>query len=601
MTRKLANKTVLMIIMLIVVASASIAVSQTESKPDVIIVGTGIAGLSAALEMARGGARVQLIDMWSVFGGHAVMSTGGLAIVGSATQRKQNITDSPELAKKDFRDWGEDPDPHWVDYYAENSNEMIGEWLAALGVTWSGVVQPPGNSVPRFHQTEGRGLGLVGPVYREVLKYPNVTFRWNLKVTELLQEDGSIVGVRGEDMRTGANSIISANHVLLATGGFQSNLEMVFDNWPEHLPKPETMLIGSGLNSVGSGHELARKVGASFHRMDHQWNYATGLPHPGYPGEGRALSTSIADSIWVNSRAERFVNELGGTKVVFPAVVREEPATYWAIFDKDGKHSIFVSGSGWQDFDLVQTEILENRALTTKANSIAELGSKIGLDAATLERTVQRFNNMIDRGVDEDFDRFNQDDEMAPSAAISEAPFYGMQLYPMTRKSMGGIQIDHGGRVVNQTGQPILGLYAAGEATGMAGVNGWASLEGTFLGPSLLTGRVAGRTILTEIAKTRELQSLSPRNLPAETAPSNAASTADIACQHCHQMPALLSNQRKGYAHFERVHRLVQEREHECETCHSGMNPYDPVRHKIDRFAQVDICQNCHLAVEYAE
>jgi len=590
-----------MIVVLVAVTGASTALSQSESKPDVIIVGTGIAGLSAALETARGGARVQLLDMWSVFGGHAVMSTGGLAIVGSPTQRQQNVTDTPELAKKDFRDWGEDPDLYWVDYYAENSNEMIGEWLAALGVTWLKAVQPPGNSVPRFHETEGRGLGLVGPVYREVLKYPNVTLRWNFKVTELLQEDGRIVGVRGEDMRSGEASSIGASHVLLATGGFQSNLEMVFDNWPKHLPKAETMLVGSGLNSVGSGHELARKVGAGFHRMDHQWNYASGLPHPGYPGEGRALSTNITDSIWVNSRAERFVNELGGTKVVFPAVVREEPATYWAVFDEDGKHSIFVSGSGWQDFDLVQAEILDNPALTTKANSIAELGSKIGLDSTTLERTVQRFNNMIDRGVDQDFDRFNHDDVLAPSAAISEAPFYGMQLYPMTRKSMGGIRIDHGGRVVNQAGRPIPGLYAAGEATGMAGVNGSAGLEGTFLGPSLLTGRVAGRTILKEIANTRKLLSPSPRHPVSETTPSDAASSPEIACQQCHDMPALLSHERKGYAHFERVHRLAQERGDECKTCHSGMSPYNPVRHKIDRFAQVDICQRCHLAVEYAE
>ncbi len=601
MTRKLANETVLIIVMLIVVASASIAVSQTESKPDVIIVGTGIAGLSAALETARGGARVQLIDMWSVFGGHAVMSTGGLSIVGSATQRKQNIMDSPELAKKDFRDWGEDPDPHWVDYYAENSNEMIGEWLAALGVTWSGAVQPPGNSVPRFHQTEGRGLGLVGPVYREVLKYPNVTFRWNLKVTELLREDGRIVGVRGEDMRTGTISVVRADYVLLATGGFQSNLEMVFDNWPEHLPKAETLLIGSGLNSVGSGHKLARKVGASFHRMDHQWNYARGLPHPSYPGEGRALNTTIGDSIWVNSGAERFVNELGSTKVRFPALVRQEPATYWAIFDEDGKHSINVSGSGWQDFDLVQAKILENPALTTKANSIAELGSKVGLDPTTLEQSVQRFNNMIERGVDEDFDRFNQDDELAPSAAISEAPFYAMQLYPMTRKSMGGILIDHGGRVVDKAGEVIPGLYAAGEVTGMAGVNGSAGLEGTFLGPSLLTGRVAGRTILAAIADTRDLLMPTPRQLPTKAVPSDAASTAEIACQQCHDMPALISQQRKGYAHFERVHGLVQDRDYECETCHAEMHPYSPVQHKIDRFAQVDICQRCHLAVEYVE
>ena len=590
-----------MFTMLVAVVSTPLAVSQSEPEPEAIVIGTGIAGLSAALELARGGARVQVIDMWSVFGGHAVMSTAGLAIVGSETQRKQNVTDTPEIAKRDFHEWGEDPDPYWVDFYSENSNEMVGEWLAELGVTWSMAVQIPGNSVPRFHLTEGRGLGLVGPIYREVLKFPNVIFRWNFKITELLQEDGRIVGVRGEDMRTGLASTIDGNRVLIATGGFQSNLEMVFENWPEHLPKAETMLVGSGLNSVGAGHELARQVGATFHRMDHQWNYGSGLPHPGYPGEGRALSVDVGDSIWVNAQAERFVNEHGSVKERFPAVVRQEPASYWAVFDEDGKRSIFVSGSGWQDFDVLQAQILENPELTTKANSMAELGSKIGLDPVSLESTVQRFNDMMERGVDEDFGRFDHNDETAPTAAITDAPFYAMQLFPMTRKSMGGILIDHGGRVVNEAGQPIKGLYAAGEATGMAGINGSAGLEGTFLGPSLLTGRVAGQTILAEIANTRELLPPTPGHIATEKPTSDVGSTAKITCQQCHDLPVLLSQERNGYAHFERVHQLVQDHQYDCETCHAGMLPYDPQRHQVDRFTQVNICQRCHLAVEYAE
>jgi predicted oxidoreductase len=597
----MSRKTGIVVSILVLLSGTHLASSQSEPDPDAIIIGTGIAGLSAALELGRGGAQVQVVDMWSVFGGHAVMSTGGLAIVGSETQRRMNVVDTPEIAKQDFFEWGEDPDPYWVDFYVEKSNEMIGEWLAELGVTWSGAIRIPGNSVPRFHLTDGRGLGLAGPVYRETLKHSNIVYRWNFKVTELLLKEGRIVGIRGEDMRTGAESTLNASNVVVATGGFQSNLEMVFDNWPEHLPKAETMLIASGLNSVGSGHELVREVGGSFHRMDHQWNYGTGMPHPHYPGEGRALSTSVNDSIWVNSQAERFVNESGSVKEQFPAVVKQEPATYWAIFDEDGKYSAGASGSGWQDFEVIQAEILDNDDLTIEAESIQALAKEIGLDPERLEQTVQRVNAMIERGVDEDFGRFDSSDELPADAAISQPPFYAIQMYPMTRKSMGGILIDLGGRVVNEDGRAIDGLYAAGEATGMAGINGWAGLEGTFLGPSLVTGRVAGQTILAEVARSRELVPSSPRELTSEAGSSAPPATAEIACEQCHNISSLLAQQRSGYDHFQRVHERVQERNFDCAACHADMQPYNPLSHRTDRFAQVDICQRCHLAVEYAE
>ena len=106
------------------------------------------------------------------------MSGGGVAIVGSDLQLEMGIVDSPEIATQDFFEWGEDPDPYWVDYYAQHSRIELGQWLESLGVRWTGVNPQFGNSVPRFHRTNGRGLGLVTPIYRQVLRYPNVNFRW---------------------------------------------------------------------------------------------------------------------------------------------------------------------------------------------------------------------------------------------------------------------------------------------------------------------------------------------------------------------------------------------------------------------------------------
>ena len=571
--------------------------AQTSSEPDVVIVGAGISGLAAALESARGGLTVTVVDMWSIFGGHAVMSTGGLSISGTEFQREQGIVDSPDLHAEDFLAWGEDADPDWVEYYANNSRTWIGDWLEALGVEWEAVFQPAGNSVPRFHLTKGRGLGLVAPIYREVLRYPNVTFRWNFKITELIVEQGRVAGVHGEDLRTGEQDEIRVAHVLLATGGFQSNLEMVRRFWPDELEEPTDLLVGSGLNSEGSGILLAEQAGAALHRMDHQWNYPWGLPHPSYPGEGRALSANNRASIWVNFQGERFVNEQQSPRYTFPAVVAQRPSSYWAIFDEDGKDSFFISGSGWSDPARVQTEVLDNADLTNVASSLEGLADAIGVDSVKLNATVRRFNELVERGVDEDFGRFDSDDELPASAKIESAPFYAIQFFPMTRKSMGGISVDRATRVVRDDGSIIPGLYASGETTGFAGINGSAGLEGTFLGPSLLTGRVAGQTIVADVAETRALSLPEPIALPAAAERVEIGAADAAACGVCHSLPQLL-NEREGYAHFERVHRIVFDEQQICTTCHAEMSPFNASSHRIDRFAQTENCMQCHLADE---
>ncbi len=577
--------------------TGSPAHSQTHQDPDVIVVGAGISGLSAALEAARGGLEVQFVDVWSVFGGHAVMSGGGVAVIDSDFQRAQGIEDTPELASEDFFNRGDDPDPYWVDYYTQNSRTELGQWLESLGVRWLSLNPQPGNSVRRFHRTDGRGLGLVTPIYREVLRHANVSFRWNFRVTELLVEQGRVVGVRGENTRSGEADELRAPRVLLATGGFQSNLEMVRRFWPAHLAEPGELLIGSGLNSVGSGHDLAREVEAGFHRMDHQWNYPWGLPHPQYPGEGRALAARNEVSIWVNADGQRFVNELADPTVLLAAVVAQSPSTYWAIFDDDDNERFYVSGSGWDNFRRIREEILDNALLTTQAATLAELAGAIGQDAGGLETTVARYNAMVDQGRDEDFGRFASADDLVALARIDQPPFYAIQFFPMTRKSMGGVMVDRQMRVVHEDGTPIPGLYASGELTGFAGVNGSAGLEGTFLGPAILTGRVAGRTLLREVAETRELRQPELRietGLPPLTlSPAESAS-----CDGCHRLEELVANPRPGYAHFERVHRAVIAEQQNCGECHRELSPFDASGHVIDRQSQTQNCVHCHLVVE---
>ncbi|MFP6763009.1 MAG: FAD-dependent oxidoreductase, partial [Planctomycetaceae bacterium] len=136
----------------------------------VLVVGAGISGLTAALELGRGGAEVTVVDMSSVFGGHAVMSQGGVSVIGTTLQQEAGLHDNAEMAYRDFLAWGEDADPDWVRYYVDHSRIEIYEWLLQLGVRFESVLTAPGNSVDRFHQPAGRGIALVTPIYEACLK-----------------------------------------------------------------------------------------------------------------------------------------------------------------------------------------------------------------------------------------------------------------------------------------------------------------------------------------------------------------------------------------------------------------------------------------------
>ena len=229
---------------------------NSPRNADVIIVGAGISGLATALDLGRGGAKVMVVDMASVFGGHAVMSQGSTSIVGTPAQQEAGINDSPDLAFQDFHTWGEDPNTEWVRYYVDHSRTEIYDWLIELGVRFSEVVASSGNTVPREHQPVGRGIGLVSPIYRACLELENIQFLWNVKVEQLLIESERVAGVRVRELRNGNEMELRASGVVLATGGFQNNLDMVREYWPAEFRFPDRVLGGCGNNSVGSGDRM---------------------------------------------------------------------------------------------------------------------------------------------------------------------------------------------------------------------------------------------------------------------------------------------------------------------------------------------------------
>lgn len=572
-----------------VALSLSVQVSpvRADPPPDIIVVGAGIAGLSTALEAARGGARVTVVELSSVFGGHAVMSGGNLCIVATPLQEKFKISDSAELAAADFRNWGEDADPGWVRYYVERSRAEIYDWVTPMGVEFSFVVPHDGNTVPRLHFTRGKGLALVAPIYRECLK-AGVQFAWNHEVVDLVVERGRVAGVTARELRSGQRRKFNAGAVVLATGGFQSNLQMVRRHWPEWLPSPQRLLSGAGRYATGSGHAIAERAGAALVNLDHQWNYAIGLPDPRDPARQRGLAAFNPAAIWVNADGKRFVNEFAGAKTSAAALLRQKGQTYWSIFDEAAKRSLGVTLAGWSDFQQIERVIFDNPELVKSAPALPELAAKIGVPPAALAETIERYNRQVAERRDTDFGRFGPTTNPKP-AAIEKPPFYAARFFPITRKSMGGVRIDLSCRVLNVNGKPIPGLYAAGEVAGFGGINGKAALEGTFLGPSIVTGRVAARTILAALP--RRVRAQPPRALlPTE----RDAAFPDSACTGCHNLDLLLARTRPGYWHFEKSHRAVVDRSLSCHACHAELHPYIRRAHRINRASQIDNCKSCH-------
>jgi predicted oxidoreductase len=598
------KRTILVVAVVAVLASVSwlawLRFHERVVRADVLVVGAGISGLSAAYEAGYGGARVAVAEMSSVFGGNAVMSEGGLFIVDTPLQDELGFNDSTELAERDMLAWGEDSDPAWVRTFIRSSRSEIYDWLSGLGVEFTALRQQSGNHVPRFHENLERGLGITRPIYRECLRNPNIQFYWNTRIEKLLTRDGVVTGAAGVNLRTGGPVRFEARAVVLATGGFQGNERLVREHWHEGWPQPGRLLLGATPNSDGAGLQMGVDAGGATHRLDHQWHYPFGVPDPRFPGENRAVSVRNLNALWINAQGERFVNEWMASRYTVEAVVRQKPATYWLVFDAKGVDDLRYSGTDWADVKLATTLLVDNPSITKRGATWAELAHNAGLPADRLEATVARYNRMVEQGEDADFHRFGKQALKpwllvfpAPAPrALATPPFYAMQAFAMTRKNMGGLKIDLDCRVLDARAKPIPGLFAVGEVAGLGGVNGRAGLEGTFLGPSIVQGRRAGRFVAAAVRSGAPVERRATAEPPAGEAQSGSGS---LACRMCHTLPMGFFASRSGFWHFGRAHRMANDRGYDCRRCHGEIEMLRPWRHRIDRMAELSRCGLCHL------
>ena len=335
---------------------------------------------------------------------------------------------------------------------------------------------------------------------------------------------------------------------------------------------------------------MAGHAGAAFAHINRQYIYINGLVDPRDPSGTHALTAGNEYSMWVNAQGRRFTNETGFDKKILVDLLHQKPASYWAIFDETTRDKFGVRGAAWLKNPVQGNPVLDNPEAAKKARSIEELAAMAGLPADALMQSVKRFNAMVEAGEDTDFHRFGPGDH--GQHKIEQAPFYAVQMFPMTRKSMGGIAVDHQARALNPQGQVITGLYAVGELNGSVGINGKHGMDGMFLGPAIITGRLAGRSIAAAYGKNPESPGVAAQPVPAsepraEAGPWQATLTAG-------NLESMLASPRKGYWHFEVSHRLVLERRYACTRCHSARLPFAPVNDREGKLTQARICTNCH-------
>ena len=464
-------------------------------ETDVAIVGGGGAGIAAGIEARDAGARAIAFERDSEPGGAAIISGGGCLIVGSPLQKQHGIDDTPDLAFNDWMTWGgPSADEVWARYYIEHSLHDLYHWAEGLGATWSDLKEQEGNTVVRWTRSDRNGLGLMTHLI-DGFRQKGGEIVTDTEITGLSRAYGRVTGIEGRNTKTGKPVSVISKTVVMTTGGFNSNRDMVLEFNPAL--GNDMVLEGSGRNSTGTGHKMVRQVGGYLTHMDHIWFYVYATPDYRDPAQRRGLPFRLVPgNIWVNQQGRRFHNEArSGGNSASPALMAQSPRHAWAIMDTPMTATMEIADPYYRDGDKVArgkvVELLNSSPYIRKADTLADLANKMRVDQAAFLGTVERYNKACAQRLETE-PEFGK--PLKASKAFDTPPYYAVQIFPLARKNFGGVKTDLQCRVLDKHFEPIVGLYAAGELCGMAGghINGRAGLEGTMLGPSVFSGRVAG-------------------------------------------------------------------------------------------------------------
>lgn len=442
---------------------ASDTVEEIEMETQVLVIGGGIAGISAALEAADNGAQVMLIEKMPALGGSTIRSGGEILAAESPHQEAFGVEDSAEDFAEYLIEVGEGGvDEEFIRYIADHSGENI-QWLMDNGVVFIDGVFDTHSTIAygRRHIAEEGGAGIILPL-EEQMAERGVEVLKSTPAISLIEENGEVVGAMATNDE-GDEITILADAVILATGGYTRNEELMAQYHPTH----ENYSINTGEGNTGDGIIMGEELGAELIMPDGGIDLAVN-PHT-YFGYGEE-----AKGLFVSPEGERFMDESRFHFQRSRIMNEMKIDNVWYIFDE----TVYD--------ERVQLSIDDGFAF--EADTVEELAELTGMDSTVLLETVEEYNRMAEAGEDEDF---NKDPEfMTP---ITEGKFYAANLMTGNSGSHGGLKITLDGEVVDTNGDVIPGLYAAGEVSSGQILNIGYPGSGTAIISYLTIGRNAGQ------------------------------------------------------------------------------------------------------------
>jgi fumarate reductase flavoprotein subunit len=482
---------------------------------DVVVVGAGGAGMTAAITAAAEGKTVVILESQSMVGGNSVRATGGMnagktvyqdenefgesagvekTLKTAAEKYADNETitalaktvseqwaayqanptgyfDSVELMELDTMIGGKGiNDPELVETLCENSADAI-DWLDEHGITLHNVSSFGGASVKRIHRpvnAEGKTVSVGSymiPLLQENCEKAGVKMMLDTTATKILTDaNGAAVGVKATGA-SGETVTVNAKAVVLASGGFGANLDMVV----KYKPELKGFMTTNAPGIQGQGIEMAQAIGAATVDMDQI------QIHPTVEANTAALITEGLrgdGAILINEEGQRFIDEVGTRDVVSAAEIAQTGSYSWLVVDQ-----AMVDASS-----VIQGYI--KKGYTVTGATYEELGKAMGVDAAAFAETMEKWNGYVEAKNDPDFGRTSF------ANPLNTAPYYAVKVTAGVHHTMGGLKINANTEVLNEKGEVIPGLFAAGEVTG--GVHGANRLGGNAVADFTVFGRIAG-------------------------------------------------------------------------------------------------------------
>lgn len=481
------------------IALTGVAQARTSDEPkqwdatyDVIVIGSGFAGLAAALEAKKADANVVVLEKMVTPGGNSIINGGILTATGCPQQKMHGIEDSPELLEKDILAAG-----LYMNYMPKvrllaQSALSNYEWtIKELGVEYlpDAIGQEGGHSVPRYVTTKnGSGSGIVNQQLKRC-KELGIPVQTKCFVEHIIRaKDGRVVGLEVREgykfpkKDSGKTKFLKANKgVVLCYGGFAADVKYRMYQDPKLSDKLDST------NQPGATSELWREtsnIGAL--QVQNDWVQCGPWGNPREKGLGIGWmfnQTAAAEyGIWVNSDGVRFINELANRKIRADAIMVEQVKgkKCWAVANEPNVAPMKKQRPGFME------KMLE-RKLVEKFDTIEEMAKACGVDPVALKKTIEDFNGYVKAKKDPVLGRYINNDQVP----MTEGPWYIGELSPKVHHCMGGLVTDMDCHVIDVLNdEPIPGLYAAGEATG--GVHGAVRLGSVAILDCLVFGRIAG-------------------------------------------------------------------------------------------------------------